>query len=336
MATPTRVAVLGSNSFSGSHFVEHVLAHTDAEVLGISRSPEPEPLFLAYREQRDPGARFRFLQADLNHAMEEALDALHAFKPQLIVNYAAQGEVRTSWSAPEQWFATNAMAVVRLTQGLADVDWLDRYVAISTPEVYGSTGEGLVEAPSLYAPSTPYAASKAAGDMFLIALQKAGRLPVTWVRSANVYGPHQQLFRIIPKTALNLLDGQVLPLHNRGRTRRAFLHIQDACACTLLAATVGDAGEIWHQSPDDEVITIGDLVRRICARMGKRFEDATELVDENFGQDATYSLSSAKARTQLGWAPMVTLDEGIDQTLSWIERHRDKLLLLPREYQHKP
>jgi dTDP-glucose 4,6-dehydratase len=334
--TYQRIAVIGSNSFSGSHFVHHVLGATTAQVLGISRSPEYDTVFLPYRYQREPPARFRFAQLDMTIEGERLIQELHAFEPDLVVNFAAQGEVRNSWRWPEQWFQTNCLSIVRLAQALKGKPWLRRYIAISTPEVYGSTAPNLVESNSTFSPSTPYAASKAASDMFLIALLKEGSVPVTFVRSANVYGPHQQLFRIIPKTILSMRLGKKIPLHGGGRGRRAFLHIQDACECTLRAATIGRVGEVYHQAPNGEVISIADVVRMICHRLGTSFEDSTILDDENYGQDAMYSLDATKARMELGWHAKRSFVQGIDETVTWIDDNLTTLRNLRMDYVHKP
>ncbi len=332
-----RVAVLGSNSFSGSRFVRHVLdALPGADVLGISRAPEYDPVFLPYRAHPDAARRFRFERIDLNEDGDRAVLELLAFRPDLVVNFAAQGEVRNSWRWPEQWFRTNCLAVVRVANALKGQAWLKRYIAISTPEVYGSTAPDLKESNTAFSPSTPYAASKLAGDLFLIALLKEGSLPVTFVRSANVYGPHQQLFRIIPKTILSLRTGKKIPLHGGGRGRRAFLHIADACDCTLRAATIGRVGEVYHQAPDGGVVSIADLVRLICERLGASFDDSTMIEDANFGQDAMYSLDAGKARAELGWVAQTPLERGVDDTVRWIDDNLDQLARLPWDYVHQP
>ncbi len=334
--TYRRIAVLGSSSFSGSHFVRYALdAAPDAQVLGISRANEPEAVFLPYRYRRPTPDRFRFVQADVNNDGDRLIGELLAFQPDLVVNYAAQGEVRNSWRWPEQWFQTNCMGVVKVAQALKGAPWLQRYVAISTPEVYGSTAPDLKESNSSFSPSTPYAASKLAGDLFLIALLKEGSLPVTFVRSANVYGPHQQLFRIIPKTILSLRTGKKIPLHGGGRGRRAFLHIVDACDATWRAATIGRVGEVYHQAPQGGVVSIADLVRTICDRLGASFDDSTVVEEANFGQDAMYSLDASKSREELGWTATTSLAQGVDQTVQWVDDNLDVLQKLPWDYVHR-
>lgn len=330
-----KIVVLGSNSFTGSHFINYLLEHTDAEVLGISRSPEYPPLLLPYlyRKQQRP-ARFRFYQLDLNKNTAEIFDLLEKEKPEALVNFSAQGEVRNSWKWPEQWFETNCLAVVKLGHFLADKIWLRRYVAISTPEVYGPTHEYIKES-NAYCPSTPYAASKLAGDLFLLTLHKKYNFPVIFTRSANVYGIHQQLYRIIPRTIIYLKMGKKIQLHGGGNTIRSFIHARDVAEATWKALQQGKDGEVYHIAPLKGNIPIRDLVRMICDLMGYDFALATEIVEENFGQDTQYSLDADKARLELGWEPTVELSAGIRETIRWIEENWEEIRQQPLEYLHK-
>src|SRR5690606_13817946 len=161
-----RIAVIGSNSFSGASFVRHCLAQ-GLEVLGLSRSAEPATCFLPYRWlPADVRSRFQFVQADLNHDLEAAMDALDAFKPAQVVNFAAQGMVAQSWEQPLDWYRTNVIGQIALHDRLRQADWLEKYVHIGTPEVYGSTS-GTIDETAPFNPSTPYAASRAACDLHL-------------------------------------------------------------------------------------------------------------------------------------------------------------------------
>ena len=153
-------------------------------------------------------------------------------EPEIVANFAAQGEVRNSWRLPDQWYQTNCMGVVRLTEELRKRDYLWKYVTSSTPEVYGSTEKNLEENHH-YLPSTPYAASKLAGDLHLITLYKRYHFPVVFTRAANVYGIHQQLYRIIPRTIIYLKLGETLELHGGGKSVRSFIHIRDVADATM-------------------------------------------------------------------------------------------------------
>lgn len=327
-----RIAVIGSNSFSGASFVDFALAQ-GAEVIGISRSPEPAACFLPYRwSGRDSG--FRFYAHDLNQDLDGLMARLDAERPGIVVNFAAQGMVGESWLHPEHWFQTNVVGTVALHDRLRRRDYLDRYVHVTTPEVYGSSDDFIREdAP--YNPTTPYAVSRAAGDMSLRSFVKAYGFPAVLTRAANVYGPGQQLYRIIPRTVLFLLTGRTLELHGGGTSRRAFIHIRDVADATWQVMTAGEIGGCYHISTR-EIVTIRALVERICARMGKSFDENVRIVGERMGTDAAYLLDTAKIRDQLGWSDRIGLDAGIDEVIAWAEARRDQLEAQPLSYIHKP
>ena len=156
-----KIAVIGSNSFSGSDFIDLLLDDPGNEVIGVSRSPEKSALFLPYR--RRASARYRFHQFDLNRDAGRIIELFDSFQPAYIVNFAAQSEVAPSWEHPEHWFQTNTVGLARLVNPLKDRSYLKKYVHISSPEVYG-TCVGRVSEEAPVNPSTPYAASKAAAD----------------------------------------------------------------------------------------------------------------------------------------------------------------------------
>lgn len=328
-----KIAVIGSNSFSGSDFVDLLLSDDRNEVIGISRSPEKGPLFLPYL-QRDP-RRFTFHQLDLNRDLAAMIELLDRERPEFIVNFAAQSEVAPSWEHPGQWFQTNAVAIADLSMWLAQQSWLKRYVHISSPEVYG-TCEGTVREDAPLNPSTPYAASKAAGDLMLFTLVKNFDFPLIMIRATNVYGAHQQLFKIIPRSAIYLRLGKTIQLHGGGVSVKSWIHIRDVSRGELAAMERGRPGEIYHLSPDGGGVAVRDVVRRMCELSGTAFADATEVVGERLGQDAAYVIDSTKARDDLGWRPEIGLDEGLAGVVDWVERYWDEIQKEPLSYVHQP
>ena len=326
-----KYVVIGSNSFSGASFVAALL-RADAEVLVISRSPEADEVFLPYRWM--PHERFTFRQLDLNRDLDQIDQVIGDFQPDYVVNFAAQGMVPQSWSCPEHWYQTNTVAMARLHDRLRKMSFLKKFVQVSTPEVYGST-RGLVREDAPFNPSTPYAISKAACDMNLLAFQKAYQFPVCFTRAANVCGPGQQLYRIIPKTILCILTGKKLRLEGGGHSVRSFIHIDDVAEGTIQVARQGTPGGVYHLSTDKNQ-TIRELVTAICAHMGVAFDDCVEVAEARLGQDAAYLLDCTKARTQLGWAPRRTVGDCIRDTAAWLKNNLDHLRTLPAEYIHKP
>jgi dTDP-glucose 4,6-dehydratase len=329
-----RIAVVGSNSFSGAAFVRYCLEQ-GLEVLGTSRSPEPAQAFLPYRwlptaQQQ----RFQFLQADLNNDLDRLMAGLDAFKPSWVVNFAAQGMVAQSWLHPEHWYQTNVVANVLFHQRLRLASWLEKYVHVGTPEVYGSTS-GTIDETAPFNPSTPYAASRAACDLHLRTFFQQYTFPVTWTRSANVYGPGQQLYRIIPRTILFIKLGRKLSLHGGGHSVRSFIHIDDVAAATLAIAQKAPAGACYHLSTS-RFVSIRELVEMVCRMMGADFRKVVEVSEDRPGKDAAYLLDSTKARTTLGWTDTVALEAGVQQTIDWVNTHFEVLRHEPFDYIHKP
>lgn len=325
-----RFLVIGSNSFSGASLVAALLAE-GAEVVGISRSAEPDDAMLPYKWA--PYDRFRFHRLDLNHDLERIEALIWDFRPDYVVNFAAQGMVAPSWTRPEHWFQTNTVAMVRLHDRLRKCGFLKKFVHASTPEVYGNTA-GLVREDAPLNPSTPYAVSKAACDMTLLAFHRVYGYPVAMTRAANVCGPGQALYRIIPKTIHCVLSGRKLPLEGGGQSVRSFIHIQDVVRGTLRIARHGRPGEVYHLATERSQ-TIRELVEEVCRQMGALPEECVEPAEARLGQDAAYLLDCTKARDQLGWSPERTTEEAIRETIAWMRRHWDRLRTLPAEYVHK-
>ncbi len=328
----TKLVVLGSNSFSGATFVAHAL-ESGSEVIGISRSPEPNAVFLPYRWEKNDD-RFRFLQLDLNTDLDEIGRTIASERPDYVVNFAAQSMVAQSWDHPEHWFQTNAVATTLLFDELRRHDFLARYVHVTTPEVYGNT-VGHIGEDTPFNPSTPYAVSRAAGDMSLKSFVDAYGFRAVMTRAANVYGPGQLLYRIIPRTILYIRLGKTLSLHGGGVSRRSFIHMRDVAEATWRVMTDGVDGETYHISTD-EIVSIRELVERICQKTGADFDTCVEVAGERRGKDDAYLLDSSKIRKNLDWTDQVDLDRGLDECIAWVDRNLDQLKTEPMDYVHKP
>lgn len=326
-----KIAVIGSNSFSGSDFVDYLLSQDRFDVLGVSRSPEKAPLFLPYLKRND--AAFEFFQADLNHDIEKLLAKLDEFQPDAIINFAAQSEVGPSWDHPDHWFQTNAVALTKFINGLKDKAYLKRYLHVSSPEVYGTCSGNVTEDHPLN-PSTPYAASKAAGDLSLFTYQKNFDFPLLMVRATNVYGAHQQLFKIIPRSFIYIKTNQKIELHGGGVAQKSYIHIRDVSRGELAILEKGTVGEIYHLSPS-QAIAVKDVVQNICDVMGEDFSERTIVGPERLGQDAIYQIDSSKARKELGWTDEIQFADGIKQVKAWVDEYWDEIRDQPLKYEHK-
>jgi dTDP-glucose 4,6-dehydratase len=326
-----KILVIGSNSFSGASFCSYALQR-GAQVIGVSRSPEPVNALLPYKWLSF--SQFQFHQLNLIHDLSKLINLIKKEKVDYIVNYAAQSMVAESWLHPEHWYMTNTVATVKLHDELRKIDFIKRYVHISTPEVYGNCS-GFVKENHIFNPSTPYAASRAAADLSLRTFFQGYEFPVVLTRAANVYGPGQQLYRIIPRTILFILMGKKIQLHGGGHSTRSFIHIDDVSDATWKIMLNGKNGDSYHISTNC-VISIRDLVRNICQKLGCSFEENIDIVGERLGKDAAYHLDSTKLREELNWRDNIDLDQGIDQCIKWVKDYFDVLSKQPLDYQHKP
>lgn len=324
-----RMVVLGSNCFTGVHFIRLCLAQ-GYDVLGINRSSEPHPIMCPHHGISDS---YRFAQLDINQDMMQIKKEIDSFQPSYVVNFAAQGMVGQSWQAPLDWFRTNTLAMVELHEILRQSSYLKRYFHCSTPEVYGNCS-GHIDEDTRFSPSSPYAVSKAAADMSLLSFYRAYQFPVVFTRAANVYGPCQQLYRIIPRTIIYFLTGKTLELHGGGTAVRSFIHIDDVARGTLEVLLRGTIGEAYHLATDQN-ISIRDLVYLIAEKMNINPAASIRVVGDRLGKDDAYLLNTQKIQSQLGWTPKISLETGIEQCISWVQDNLEAIQTMPLEYIHK-
>ena len=214
-----KVVVIGSNSFSGSHFINQLLEYTTQDIIGVSRSPEYNPIFLPYRASNSE--HFKFYQFDFNRDLDEILGLIQEENATKVVNFAAQGMVGQSWENPLHWYRTNTEAVIALAERLRRIPNLKRFLQISTPEVYGSCNN--VREDEIPNPSSPYANSKLAADIHLKLMNQQFNFPVVFARSTNVYGPCQQLSKIIPLSVIKIKKGERINLQGGGKAVKSYI-----------------------------------------------------------------------------------------------------------------
>ncbi len=325
------LVVLGSNSFAGAGFIPAALDIAE-RVTGINRSPEGPEFFLPYR-QHAMSKHYRFVQADINGDTGRVLALLDELRPEVVVDLAGQGMVAESWGDPVQWYQTNVLAKAKILDHLRRCPWLERYVRVSTPEVYGSHDRPIAEDTG-YRPSTPYAISHAAIDMHVLALHRQYGFPALLARFANFYGPGQQLYRIVPRTILYNKARRKLLLDGGGSSVRAFIYVSDVAHALRCVIEKGTAGEIYHFSPQS-FLSIREAVRAICEELGQVFGEFVQESAERPGKDHAYLMDSAKARETLGWCETLDFREGVRQTIRWIDANFSSMQMLSWDYIHK-
>ena len=318
-----KVLVIGSNSFSGSHFI-NLLLDKKIRVYGISRSKEYEETFLPYKKNKNIKL-LRFYKKNLTkkNDIKFISNLVKKNKIGYVVNFASQGMVAESFLNPYDWYLTNTLSQISLFEELKKLKF-KKYVHIGTPEVYGENNSILKEN-NYFNPTTPYAISRVGADFHLKAICKYYNFPFVITRAANVYGPHQQLYRIIPKTIMTILLSKKIKIHGGGKSVRSFVHIKDVSEGYFKVMKNGKIGETYHLS-SDEYISIKFLVKRIASLLKvdlKKF--AIMEKNERLGKDTAYKLSSKKIFKELKWKSTKSIDYGIKDTIRWIKEDFNKL-----------
>ncbi|HET7254716.1 MAG TPA: SDR family oxidoreductase, partial [Xanthobacteraceae bacterium] len=218
-------AVLGGGGSFGLHTSKYLLDHADpAKVIAVGRNLPKDECFTLGIGDGDP--RYSYHAYHVNYELDLLMELLDREKPQVIINFAAQGEGATSLKHSWRYFETNCVALVKLAEELQSRDYLERFIQIGTSELYGSVEHAAKEDEPIK-PTSPYAASKAAFDMHLMSIHRFLKFPMNIIRPSNAYGPGQQLHRVIPKTVICGLTGRKLPLHGGGRAEKSYIHNRD-------------------------------------------------------------------------------------------------------------
>ena len=325
--------VIGSNSFSGSHFVNFILSKGH-KTIGVSRSKKINNLFLPYQNNKNlKKFIFKPLNLNLEKDNDKIISLIKKYKIKYVINFAAQAMVAESWLYPGDYYKTNILSLVNLTNKLVKKKLIKKFIHVSTPEVYGNIS-GTTKENTSYNPSTPYAISRSALDMHLMALNKNYNFPVVFTRAANVYGPHQQLYRIVPKSIICALNKKRIELHGGGKSMRSFIYITDVAEATYKIAIKPKPGNIYHISSKN-LISIKNLVEKVFKLNGLKVKKFIKIVAERPGKDKYYTLNSNKLIKEHKWKPKVSLTEGLFKTQEWINTNLKKINKLPLFYEHK-
>ena len=320
-----KYAILGGGGAFGIHTAFHLLEH-GAHVIGIGRSPlRPEPFSLGIEREK----RYTYHVRHLVFELDMLMDLLVKERPEVIINFAAQGEGAASWRNSWRFFDTNTKSLSALAELLSECAWLKHFIHISSSEVYGSCDKPVDENAPIR-PSSPYAVSKVAFDYYLQALHTRQGFPMTILRPSNAYCPGQLLHRVIPRAVVCGLTGKKLPLHGGGQARKSYIHARDLARAIWLASNAEPRGRIYNVGPQ-EPISIADLVRCISFTLCMDFDQLCETSDDR-PQDACYWLNSQRIKDELGWHRSITLVEGIDEMITWGRKYVGQLYDWPMEY----
>jgi dTDP-glucose 4,6-dehydratase len=296
------ILVTGGFGFIGSNFVRYMSDKTESIVV--------DALKYGSNENNLKDLDYKFVKGTIcdYESMAELVKNVDA-----IVNFAAETHVDRSISNPYAFIESNVIGTYTILEAMRKVNPEARLVHVSTDEVYGDIEEGSFREGDALKPSSPYSASKASADMFVLAYVRTYELDAVITRCTNNYGPYQFPEKLIPKTIIRAKKDMKIPIYGTGKNVRDWIYVNDHCEAINLVLERGERGEIYNISSGEEKTNL-EVVSEILRIMEK--PDLAEFVEDRPGHDVRYSLDSSKIR-KLGWKPKYGFSEGLKETVEW-------------------
>ena len=305
------ILVTGGAGFIGSNYVKRILDGTLSRVSSLRVIDN-----LSYAGNLDNFTRaersgFEFVKGDIRDAekVNSAIIGVDA-----VINFAAESHVDRSIKSAQEFVSTNVQGTQNLLDACRNLE-VENYVQVSTDEVYGSINTGSWSETEPLLPNSPYAASKAAADLMVRAANRTHNLNARITRCSNNYGPNQYPEKVIPLFVTNLIEGKRVPVYGEGKNVRDWLHVDDHCRGIHLVLKGGKPGEIYNIGGGRELSNL-ELTNVILNSMGKS-DSAIEYVADRIGHDQRYSVNFEKIHKDLGYAPSINFDEGLQNTIDW-------------------
>jgi dTDP-glucose 4,6-dehydratase len=305
--------VTGGAGFIGSNYVRWVLANTDDEVTVYDALTYAGNLSTLRDVDDDP--RYSFVKGNIcdRSTLEDAMAGQDA-----VVHFAAESHVDRSIAGPDDFVHTNCFGTNVVLDTARRLE-IPRVIHVGTDEVYGSVEVGSSSETDPLEPRSPYSASKAGSDLIALSYFSTYGVPVSVTRCTNNFGPYQYPEKAIPLFTTNLLDGRKIPLYGDGMNQRDWLYVDDHCAGVHLVLTEGGAGEIYNIGAGNETPN-RVLVDKLLALLGAG-EEMVDYVTDRLGHDRRYSVDVSKI-TALGWRKQRSLDEALEETVTWYRDNR--------------
>lgn len=323
-----KYCVLGGGGSFGLHASLFLLNNNPAcKVIGIGRNFLRDKSFNLDIESYK---NYKYYSYHIYYEQDLLLEILEREKPEVIINFAAQGEGAVSWKHSWRFFETNSVALTKLCEDLSKKKWLKRFIHIGTSEMYGSVDKPSKESDPIQ-PSSPYAASKVAFDLYLLSISKFLNFPMNIIRPSNAYCSGQLLHRIIPKTIVSGLIGKKIPLHGGGKAEKSYIHARDLGRAIYLVSEKAPLGKIYNAGP--KMPTSIKSVVELCAKaLGKNFDEICDIAPDRLGQDSKYWLDSSSIFLDTGWKQEIFWEEGLKEVIKWAKKNINYLKNYSTDY----
>jgi dTDP-glucose 4,6-dehydratase len=325
------VLVTGGAGFIGSNFINHILSkRDDLYIVNIDKLTYAGNL--ENLKESEGKSNYKFVKGDITN--NEFVNFLfEKYKFNYVVNFAAETHVDRSILGSEVFFKTNVIGTNVLLEAAKRYS-VERYLQISTDEVYGSLGpQGLFTETTPLSPNSPYSSSKASADMMALSFYHTYGLPVLITRCSNNYGPLQFPEKLIPLMIINALNNKKLPVYGDGLNVRDWIYVIDHNKAVELILEKGRVGEVYNIGASREMKNI-DIIKLILNKLGKP-ESLIEYVKDRPGHDRRYAIDSSKIQSELGWKPTFEFEQAIDRTINWyLENKNWWQRIISGEYQN--
>lgn len=306
-----KILVTGGAGFIGSNFIHYILKkEKDIKIVNLDVLSYAGNLENLIEIENNPN--YEFVKGDITDSklvmqVAEGVDA--------IINFAAETHVDRSITGPDQFVKTNVMGTLMLLEA-AKTHKINRYIQVSTDEVYGSLGkEGLFSEDNNLLPNSPYSASKAGADLLVRSYFETYGLPTLITRCSNNYGPRQYPEKLMPLLITNIIEGKKIPIYGDGLNIRDWLYVDDHCSAILAVLKNGKAGNVYNVGGDTEKTNL-EIAHLLLEQLGAD-ESSIEYVADRLGHDRRYAIDANKLKTELNWKPEFSFETGIQNTIEW-------------------
>jgi dTDP-glucose 4,6-dehydratase len=303
-----RILLTGAAGFIGNEMTRQILLKGPAEFITIDK--------MSYMSNDKFHNENSIPVHKIDIASKEAFDIVTEFKPDILINMAANSHVDNSIKDPDSFLESNVRGTTNLMNACLKIESLPLFLFISTDEIYGDKLIGESKEYDSRMASSPYSASKASAELFVESYGRTFKLPYLITRSSNNYGPYQHYEKLIPKVIQNIMDGKKIPVYTPGNQERQWIHVTDNCEGIISTIEFYKESDVFNIGGDRVTVNL-NIIKSICKLMNVDPKQYIEYVGDRPGHDTRYCISCDKIFKHTGWKPKISLNNGLMSTIEW-------------------
>jgi len=319
-----KILILGISSFSGATLASF-LSEKKFKIFGTF-SKKKNIYYLPFNKKK-----IKIFKINLLKDTKKLLQLINKIKPEIIVDHASICMVEESWSYPDRYFKINVNSKIDLVRGLKSTKFLKKYIYISTPEIFGGQLKTIDESSKNFNPSTPYASSKLASELYFKYALFHQNFPIIISRFSNFYGPGQPIYRLIPKVIMSINKKKKFPLQGGGQSIRNFIYSDDFCDAIYRLIIKGELGKVYHFS-GKKFFKIKEIVKLICKIKKIHYRTFVTITKDRMSKDNAYKLKCLWTKKNLNWNEKISMKQGLSKTINFYDKYFNKLSKEPMKY----